>query len=478
MVFAFLWASAVLFDQGKWDDWASSPASLTLSASAFWLLFRPWSSRTLAVLAAVSIWVALERAPWLSNHWVLATMACLTILIAFARTWHSPRERPHNQRLVEDFGPALRLELLVLYGWAFFNKLNTGYLDPATSCATLFYHEVVGRIPAMSATGWVEQAAIYGSLAVEFAIPVLLVSSSTRRVGLLLACGFHLFLGANGFFNFSAYMFAFLSLFLPQGSISLVLQRAGSSETACRLRARFGRVGITTAYLWTTRALFAIALLVLVSQISLDGGDGPSRLLVFPFEGRRSIISRGIEALWWLWAPMVLAIFVAAIRESSPKWPAASCLLRLPSPLYVVPILLLVFIGASPHLGLKTEHSFTMFSNLRTEGGRPNHLILRNGALWGGYQDDLVAIESSNDRALKRLADEGYYLPWFEFRSHLSRTIREDPDPISVQYVRKGERHTVDARAIAELNRPDHWLARKVLYFRPVPVGDRTPCIH
>jgi hypothetical protein len=478
IVFAVLWASALLFDQGKWDEWSSTPANLALSASAFWLLFRPWSSIALALMAVFSIAVTVERAPWLSNHWVLATLACLTILIAFGRTLRDSSEQSRHQRLFEDFSPALRLELLAFYGWTVFHKLNTDYLDPVVSCASTFYHELVARFSVLPATGWAGQAAIYNSLAFELAIPVLLVSRRTRWAGLLIACAFHFILGAIGFFNFSAYMLALLALFLPQGSIALVLQNLRSSASTRRLFFGLRPGTVTTTYLWATRALFTIALLVLLSQFSPNSGGEPTRLLALPFEGRRSVISRGVEAIWWVWAPIVTAFFFATLRATTGEWPPATRLLRLSSPLYVVPILLLVLNGASPYLGFKTEHSFAMFSNLRTEGEGANHLILRHGALWGGYQDDLVAVETSTDEELQRLADNGYLLPWFEFRSHLSRRVREIPGPVTVEYLRMGERYAVDARSDAELRRPDPRWARKILNFRPVAAGGKSRCIH
>lgn len=474
VIFALLWASAVLFDQGKWDKWASSPASLALSASAFWLLFRPWSARTLAVLAAVSIGVAIERAPWLSNHWVVATLASLMILVGFARF----SRVIHPKRLSEELGPALRLQLLAFYGWAFFHKLNADYLDPSVSCAALFYRELGGRLAILPEAEWGAQAAIYASLAAELSIPVLLVLRRTRSVGVLIGCGFHLILSASGFFNFSSYMLALLFLFLPHDSVDRMLQRARSLRTARGVIGRFKPDTIRASYLWITRALFAIALLVLFSQASLDGGNGPTRLLLLPFEDQRSIISHGVEIAWWGWAAAVTVLFTRAIQAGSSVWPSAARLLRLQSPLYVIPVLLLVLNGALPYLGLSTEHSFAMFSNLRTEGERPNHLIMKEGAAWGKYQDDLVVIEGSTDEALQRLSHEGFLLPWFEFRSHLSRRVRESTGPVIVRYGRNRERHAVDARAVADLSRPDHWWERKLLYFRPVSADRSAPCHH
>lgn len=49
--------------------------------------------------------------------------------------------------------------------------------------------------------------------------------------------------------------------------------------------------------------------------------------------------------------------------------------------------------GLMPYLGLRTAGTFSMFSNLRTEGPRSNHLLLATNPLkrWG-YQEDVVWI--------------------------------------------------------------------------------------
>jgi hypothetical protein len=55
--------------------------------------------------------------------------------------------------------------------------------------------------------------------------------------------------------------------------------------------------------------------------------------------------------------------------------------------------------GLTSYLGLRTAGNFTMFSNLRTEGPRSNHLLLGSNPLkvWG-YQEDVVRFIRINDR--------------------------------------------------------------------------------
>ncbi|HUP01469.1 MAG TPA: hypothetical protein VM737_08120 [Gemmatimonadota bacterium] len=450
---------------------------MVLSAAAYWLLFRPWSSAALGFVLAASVWATVDRSPWISNHWMLAFVVSLTILLAFVRALLRDRgfRRPE---LLRDLAPAVRLELLLFYLWSFFHKLNTDYLDAGVSCGSVLYQLLARKITFLPVTDWTMAVAIYGSLVVELAIPLLLVPQRSRWAGLLLAAIFHFILGIGGFFNFSAYIFALLFLFLPEDLPAVLGRGWGASSLRRRLLALGRPEVIARAYLWTTRGLLAIAIAILLSQTSWSGRER-FRLLMLAREETRSIFSYVFEAIWWVGALLLAVVCWKAIRASRTGWGKAFRLLRPAHPVYALPLLLVFLNGLSPYLGLKTETSFAMFSNLRTEGRAWNHLILPGRLSLANYQDDLVAIESSADPELQRLADVRYEIPYFEFRSYLSRMARSEPDPIRVTYRRAGERRSiVDATREPELVRPDSWWLRKLLYFRPVPSGEKTLCHH
>jgi hypothetical protein len=192
------------------------------------------------------------------------------------------------------------------------------------------------------------------------------------------------------------------------------------------------------------------------------------------------LVSHGFEALWWVYGAAVLVILLLLLFshrriDGAPGFEMRPRLLAL-FPLFVL------LNGAAPYLGLKTENTFSMFSNLRTEAGYANHLILDGGVRLVDYQDDLVYMESSSDEELSRLAKTGYALPYFEFRSYVSRKVRAGTagsEPIRITYVRGDRRVDVaDAARERELAEPDRWLARKLLWFRPVFTGVSPPCTH
>ena len=92
--------------------------------------------------------------------------------------------------------------------------------------------------------------------------------------------------------------------------------------------------------------------------------------------------------------------------------------------MFVLGIFPLVVNGLSPYLGLKTESTFTMFSNLRTEGGYWNHLVVPASVRVFGYQDQLMRITGSNDPTLQERTRDGTRLVRFE----LDRYLRSHPD--------------------------------------------------
>lgn len=99
----------------------------------------------------------------------------------------------------------------------------------------------------------------------------------------------------------------------------------------------------------------------------------------------------------------------------------------------LAPIALLLAFATSNYLGLRTAGTFTMFSNLRTEGAASNHWILAGNPLKAfGYQDDLVEVLAFPDavpaiwRGMVRAGNSagGQRIPLVQFRSlmYLART--------------------------------------------------------
>jgi hypothetical protein len=130
--------------------------------------------------------------------------------------------------------------------------------------------------------------------------------------------------------------------------------------------------------------------------------------------------------------------------------------------------------GMSPYIGLKTQGTFSMFSNLRTEGSS-NHLFLERIDLFR-YQSDIVLISRSSHLRLARFADQP--MTYFNFRQNTS-AIQGD---VIVEFVRNGQSHLIRKRdaegEYAEIFEPYSWWISKFLAFRRLPNPEKPmPCM-
>jgi len=171
--------------------------------------------------------------------------------------------------------------------------------------------------------------------------------------------------------------------------------------------------------------------------------------------------------------PFAIAVF-RLVRESPLARGPRVQLRQLVRP-ESVPLLILLAAGLSPYVGLRTEASFSMFSNLRTEGAVNNHLFMPHWHLFG-YEDDLVEIIRTTSRDLEEQS-RGGLLVRAAFQDFLLRALDRGED-FEVEYRRLGGevRSVPSIRELEPELRAVPYLQRKILYFRPVPPDGR--CVH
>ena len=386
--FCVLWGLATLFHLVAKDPWPAPLLSTVLAAAALYLLHRPSEPHRLALLAVLQLCESWTTAPFISNHWLFTGLVNLTLLQAYARlAWAGRTFAVEPGALYRTFAPIVRLELIILYFFAVFHKLNADFLDPQLSCAVHFYAAQLQSLPFALAGA----VPIYLTLAVEAAIPLLLCWSPTRNAGILLGLLFHAAVGFNPiseFYNFSSMIFALLFLFA-----SLRLD-AGWPPRRLFESARWKAMPFSgKSFLTVGAVLVGLALLVALNDLIATPAE-----LVLP--------------LWGLYSAGLILLFVL-LPKSPPARPAFSF---RPWPVLLVP-LLTVLNGCSPYLGLKTETAFAMYSNLRTEGGQSNHLLVPARVQLFGFQRDLIEIKDSSSGFLASLARRKLMLPFFEVRA-------------------------------------------------------------
>jgi hypothetical protein len=463
-IFTFMWAAAVLFHQASYNLWIQTLSDGLLTAAAVVALLGPSSVARLTLLLLAQVWAAWEKMPEVPNHWLLAFVMTLSMLLALAVG--SARARGgtiDRARVFLDFAPALRLQIVILYAWATFHKLNRDYFDPQVSCAALMGDALGAHYNFLPSGDGARRAAIFGSILLEALIPLCLSVKRLRVPGILLGVAFHIVLTLSPYpttrvYNFSALLFALYFLFGPE-------------DLPERLRAVWTRLVAAQPWLGSVRA--RTLLRASGAGLALVIGAGTLNRAESAFWHRVLV---GVPVVVFLaYATVVLAAFLLALRGGRHRLPDLRTLYGVRP--WLVPACLLVFLnGLSPYIGLKTETSFAMYSNLRTEGGATNHFLIRRPWRVAGFQEDLVTIVKARNSRLRSYAEHGYRLTWFEFRDLLARQ-----DRAVVTYERPGRPQVTIERPADDpelaLGPWPGWM-RKLLWFRPAKLDGPVECIH
>lgn len=469
--FAFLWAAAAMFHYAAWTGGLVPPDALVVLPAAVAVLLRPSSVVRFVVLAGLQVATVVYFYPdRVSNHWLLAFFVNLTILIAAAHLAYRDRTVQPG-RLFEMFAPALRLALLVLYFFAVFHKLNADFFNPAVSCATDLYTNIAGawHLPIWN---WFLALLPAATIVVEVAIPVLLVVRRTRVLGIALGMVFHSMLAfdlAHTYYDFSSTVYALYFVFLPYDYLGRMRDHWAGSALGQRVAAWHDRGLLRRAFTAFLVGILGIVAFSTAYQIL------NARSPFMEIEGSRRALLILNTVLWVIYAATLLVLFLRSARAERIADAVRGRDGFAPKPLLALIPLAMLLNGFSPYLGLKTEDSFAMFSNLQTEAGNNNHFLMSTDLRLTGFQDDLVRVVETSDRGLRERVGTDYLMTYFEFRRYLSQR----PDA-SVTFVRGGERFTIPRVGDdPELSSPPPLWQSKLLQFRPVDTNEAgVRCIH
>ncbi|MDF1811561.1 MAG: HTTM domain-containing protein [Verrucomicrobiales bacterium] len=535
--FAKIWACATLIHQLAFTFWAESWPGWVLVLAAISVLFQPTCFYRFTWLVVASLLNLFNKLPFVPNHILFEGMLHVTMLLSIGGLivkngagicfkgaiqdgwklrfligivllkllYHIIPAIPKNHLLggistallllsigmhlfsnkpvktgnvfISTFAPVGRIAVLTMYLCAAIQKLNYDYLNPAISCASKLHIEIADYFGELVPTKtWALHGAIWGSLFFEIAIPILLLVKKTRTIGVIFAVWFHIWLSihpAAGIFSFSSLILAVLYLFLPVGFWK-ELQNLYSRQ----LRT-IGGGDIEKGRTRTQWFVILFFLIILSTQIYMYTTTARS-YAVFHRANRVGFIAYFTWAMWLGTCYVIASVKGRGKDNYFPNQPVKS--------IAWLGLLLIVLNGASPWLGGKTQTSFSMYSNLKSEGSG-NHLFLKRIDLLP-FQKDLVTITamapnildpSTRPRGIANFANIGHrVLPWFELRRLLS-TIEGD---FTVSYEYQGELHTVSRRGETitgdeKLLEPLPLLARKFLWFRRLnAIEGPMPCTH
>lgn len=411
----------------------------------------------LALLIIVTVWL---EAPILGNHWLVSGLVALGGVLAAIHVTVSARSRSLSR--VDDLVvPLARGVFFVFYSFSALAKLNRAFLDPSVSCANFFAEETVRSLgwgsASLAGSGFSRQLLPWAVVGIEFAVVALLVARRTRIWGVLLAVLFHGVIALDGkhpFADFTALVYAFVALFLPDHFFVWI-------RGLCK-----ERLGIVVGTLRIVVATAMAALLVVQGlllnpswwEISEDLKYG-----VWRFIGAAAAALMIAYAVHHGRRRVAVSSGFASDVGSARVVPSVRWLLVVPA--------LAALNGITPYVGVKTGNSWNMYSNLVTADGYENHLVVPTWWRWTDRQDDLVRIIGSSDPLLDAYARSGFLVPMINLRDHLSRS-----GPVSLQFVRLGAvpgdsgADTVvrvdDTRAEPELSRPLSSWERRLFAYR------------
>jgi hypothetical protein len=318
---------------------------LTFMSACVWMTLWP-SSRPahLVVFLFLSLVIA-SYSLRVSNHLVLGWAALVVILAS-------------DGAVLLGAAPAESGALLILgvqgltiltYVLAFAHKLNSDFVSVPDSYASQFAAFVCWDrgVPWPWFVRLLQWYSVVSTLIIEFTLPVLLLVPQTRPIGLLVAVAFHFSLALLGIVNFSAVMYAGLAAFLP-----LADQATWPAHTQVWTAGTVVTYGLAVAMVW----------------------------LVTPRRANWNLPYHHRRAAWIIqtWFGLLTGWFATQAFQFLGQPSSADGRYGFGDLGATWPVLALVLVcylanGLAPYVGVKTEFSMAMFSNLRCKGW--NHLV-------------------------------------------------------------------------------------------------------
>ena len=471
-IFTFLWVSALLFHLTlpRIRD-----AILGLDFSAIFLIpiliaciaaiLKPSSLRRLALVAllyGIYFWYSL---PTYINHAIMFFMVDLTIIVVFVWMWARGKDPDKNRKeFFESFAPVGRYLLLMMYFYGIFHKLNTGWLDPEVSCGVVAFNSIL--VPLGLDGPFTDMVAIYGTLILEGFAILFLCIPRFKYLGFMIGIPFHLLITTfplAWFMGFTAMVLAFYSLFLPD--------TFSTRLSALLMRLRPYRKALTVV---------AVAGIAAFSLIILGANHyGPE-------SGSKLIAGIGKNAYWTFLSGLLFAFgigFYALVMilgfgvKAPTSW---RYWIPRPAVLWVLPVIFFIN-GFAPYIGLRTEATIAMFSNLHTEKGETNHIFFSKPLYLFDYQNEIIDVLEAPpefvywaERHAQRAYPDGKFtLVGFTFWDYLHR----NPETAVTYDDGTGVKRIERAADVLDQH-PLTWIERKLLTFKPVDFTRPKTCSH
>jgi len=430
--------------------WAAVAAAMTL-------IVRPRLTPLLYVLAGLMVIRYGLLLPVASNNKTITVFMNSAILVcALQAAWTGLRGAQFRDVTYERMRVVARALLAVMYFYGIFHKINTDFLDPRVSCAVALY-DPLARGFGLDGHPIGHQIAIWSTFIIETITLVALYWKRFFAVGLIFGLMFHFVIPISTYswyMDFSSLVLALYMLSIPREVSTAFFERVARIFRASR--ERFGAPGLFVPF-----AVIGAIAAVIVGTIAVRVERA----------GMLFQLYNSVWVLFWAVYGGIAMVLLTAVALDYLPWRGQHAP-RQPLWLYAFPLVLFVTC-LSPYLGLKTESSIAMFSNLHTEGGETNHLLFAKPPYLFDYQRDVVEIVGSSSPALQEVAAKRDGMVWLGLQQYLRANPRE-----WVSFRRRGVLYEkASAASIAQLRQPS-WLERKFLLFKTVDFDRPKVCTH
>lgn len=358
-LFALTIAVGLLLHLTSTTDWFRSPAHLAVTLSALATIVRPNGRWPIVLLSISEVATWAVEMPRAFNHTTLFALVLVAVPVVVLTN-----RGKQGASLEDGLFPYVRVAVYALFGFAVLHKLNHDFLGADWSCAVEHAETFLARMPLLpgaeldSLRGFLAPA----TLLAEASIPVLLLFTRTRAIGIAVALAFHAAMGLNGHWAFSAPALALYVPFLP----------ADAWQSSRRL------IAGTPVWRWLT--IGTIGSVTLIPIIGAFASSVANRL--------------GLATYVLGLVPLSVVVWWASARKREP-------LVGTLRPWQWAMVGVIVVIGFSPYLGLGTRGNFAMYSNLQTEDGNWNHLFLPRSMQVFDLQDRAATLDEVAYAALE-----------------------------------------------------------------------------
>lgn len=464
LAFSPMWGAAMLFSvAGDRTMLVLQRGTLMFALSwaavitAVLVILRRRYAPLLYLLAGLMVVRYVFQLPVASNNKTITVFMNVAILACAAQAALVGMRGENLRDVVYDrIRVVARALLAVMYFYGIFHKVNTDFLDPTVSCAVALYK------PLASGFGLADNVvgqwlSIWATFIVEAITIVALYWKRYFAIGLICGLMFHYVIPISvysWYMDFSSLVLALYILSIPREVSAAFYERCARIFRTSRQR--FGSFGALLPFI-----VIGCIALVIVTLLALRARH----------VGMLSQLYHSVWVLLWAVYGGIAMVLLTWVAMDYLPWRGH---VGARQPLWVYSFPLVLFLTClSPYVGLKTESSIAMFSNLHTEGGTTNHLLFAKPPYLFGYQGDLAEIIDSSNSSLRHIAANHDSMVWLS----LHQFLRRNPDQW-VTYRRNGVLHQKETAAtLAHMPRPN-LIERRFLIFKPVDFDKPKVCTH